>query len=116
MQLWESYLSEYKDIGGGFFHNDDMALAAVQVLQKAKRSIPVAGIDAMPSAIQAVINGSMIATVRNPSGRIHWGALIIGILASTGIKDIPKYILADGPIVTQKNGPGLIFMEDQFLL
>jgi ribose transport system substrate-binding protein len=115
-RLWESYLSEYKDIGGGFFHNDDMALAAVQVLQKAGRPIPVAGIDAMPPAIQAVINGSMVATVRNPSGRIHWGALIMGILASTGVKDIPKYILADGPIVTQKNGPGLIFMENQFLL
>ncbi len=115
-QLWENYLSEYQDIGGGFFHNDDMALAAVQVIQKAKRSISVSGIDAMPPAIQAVIDGTMVATVRNPSGRVHWGALVMGILASTGVKNIPKYILADGPVVTQENGPGLIFMEDQFLL
>ncbi len=93
-----------------------MALAALQVLKKAGRSIPITGVDAMPPAIQAVINGSMTATVRNPAGRIHWGALLVGILASTGVKGIPKYILADGPIVTQKNGPGLIFMEDQFLL
>lgn len=113
---WTNYLSTYKNIGGGFFHNDDMALAAVQVIQKAGRSISVAGIDAMPPAIQAVVNGSMVATVRNPSGRIHWGALVMGILAASGVKNIPKYILADGPVVTQRNGPGLIFMEDQFLL
>lgn len=112
---WEIYLNAYKDIGGGFFHNDDMALAAVPMIHRAGRSIPITGIDAMPLAVQAVIDGSMVATVRNPSGRIHWGALVIGVLASVGVKDIPKYILADGPVVTQKNGPGLIFMENQFL-
>jgi ribose transport system substrate-binding protein len=116
MQLWEGYLSRYKDIGGGFFHNDDMALAALKVIRKAGRSISLSSIDAMPPAIEAVINGSLVTTVRNPSGRIHWGALVIGILATNGIKDIPAYILADGPVVTQQNGPGLIFMENQFLL
>ena len=115
-RLWENYLIKYKDIGGGFFHNDDMALAAATVIQNAGRAIPVAGIDAMPPAIQAVMNGTMVATVRNPSGRIHWGALIIGILASNGVKDIPTYILADGPVVSTMNGASLIFMENEFLL
>ncbi len=115
-QLWEGYLARYKDIGGGFFHNDDMALAALKVIQQAGRSISISSIDAMPPAIRAVINGSLVTTVRNPSGRIHWGALFVGILAANGIKDIPAYILADGPTVTQQNGPGLIFMENQFLL
>jgi len=115
-QLWENYLVKYKDIAGGFFHNDDMALAAAKVIQNAGRNIPVSGVDAMPPAIQAVMNGTMVATVRNPSGRIHWGALVIGILASSGVKDIPKYILADGPVVTPDNAPGMIFMENQFLL
>jgi len=115
-QLWENYLVKYKDLAGGFFHNDDMALAAAKVIQNAGRTIPIAGVDAMPPAIQAVIGGSMVATVRNPSGRIHWGALVIGLLASTGTKNIPTYILADGPVVTSSNGPGLVFMEDQFLL
>ena len=116
MQLWEDYLARYNDIGGGFFHNDDMALAAAKVIRQAGRTIPISSIDAMPPAIQAVINGTMVTTVRNPSGRIHWGALMVGILAANGIKDIPGYILADGPIATQKNGAGLIFMENQFLL
>ena len=115
-QLWENYLARYKDIGGGFFHNDDMALAALKVIRNSGRNILIAGIDAMPPAIQAVIDGSMVATVRNPAGRIHWGALVIGILAANGAKDIPDYILADGPVVTQHNGAGLIFMETQFLL
>jgi ribose transport system substrate-binding protein len=116
IQLWEDYLARYSDIGGGFFHNDDMALAAAKVIQQEGRTIPISSIDAMPPAIQAVINGTMVTTVRNPAGRIHWGALMIGIQAANGIKDIPNYILADGPIVTQKNGAGLIFMENQFLL
>jgi ribose transport system substrate-binding protein len=114
--LWEGYLARYKEIDGGFFHNDDMALAAMKVIHNAGRNISISSIDAMPPAIQAVINGSMVTTVRNPSGRIHWGALLIGILAANGTKNIPGYILADGPIVNQQNGAGLIFMENQFLL
>jgi ribose transport system substrate-binding protein len=114
-QLWENYLVKYKEIGGGFFHNDDMALAAAKVIQNAGRTIPISGIDAMPPAIQAVMSGTMAATVRNPSGRVHWGALMVGIFASNGIKNIPSYILTDGPVASISNGPGLIFMENQLL-
>jgi ribose transport system substrate-binding protein len=115
-QLWEGYLARYKDIAGGFFHNDDMALAALHVIRKAGRSIYIAGIDAMPPAIEAVMNGEMVATVRNPAGRIHAGAVMIGIQAANGAKHIPKYILADGPLVTPQNGAGLIYLENQYLL
>ncbi len=115
-QLWENYLARYKDIGGAFFHNDDMALAALKVISKAGHNILISSIDAMPPAIQAVIDGSLLTTVRNPSGRIHWGALMVGILAANGVKDIPGYILTDGPVVTKQNGAGLIFLEDQSLL
>jgi ribose transport system substrate-binding protein len=115
-QLWEDYLVRFKDIGGGFFHNDDMALAALKVIQRAGRTISISSIDAMPPAIEAVINGSIVTTIRNPAGRIHWGALVIGMLAANGAKDIPDYILADGPIATPQNGAGLIFMENQSLL
>lgn len=114
--LWENYLVKYPNLKGGFFHNDDMALAAAKVIQNAGRSIAISGIDAMPPAINAVLDGSMAATVRNPSCRDHWGAILFGVLASTGVKDIPKYILADGPTVTKDIGPGLLFMEQQLLL
>jgi ribose transport system substrate-binding protein len=115
-QLWEGYLARYKDVAGGFFHNDDMALAAYNVIRKAGRSVLIAGIDAMPPAIEAVLNGEMVATIRNPAGRIHGGAVLIGIQAANGAKDIPKYILADGPLATPQNGAGLIYLEKQFLL
>ncbi len=116
IQLWEGYLTRYKDIGGAFFHNDDMALAALSVIRKAGRPILLAGVDAMPPAVEAVINGSLVATVRNPSCRIHAWAVMIGTLAANGMKNIPKHVLADGPLVTPQNGAGLVFLENQFLL
>jgi ribose transport system substrate-binding protein len=118
-KLWEDYLVKYPSgqIQAGMFHNDDMALAAAKVIKNAGREkeIALCGIDAMPPAIQAVIDGSLAATVRNPSCRIHWGALVLGALAATGVKDLPKYVLTDGPVVTQKIGPGLLFMEEHGL-
>jgi ribose transport system substrate-binding protein len=118
-KLWEDYLVKYPagQIQAGMFHNDDMALAAAKVIKNAGRDkeIALCGVDAMPPAIQAVIDGSLAATVRNPSCRIHWGAVVIGALAATGVKDIPKYILTDGPVVTPKIAPGLLFMETQGL-
>lgn len=115
-QLWEGYLARYDNIAGAFFHNDDMALAALKVIRKAGRQILIAGVDAMPPGIEAVMNGSMVATIRNPTCRIHGWAVMVGILVANGMKNIPKQILADGPLVTQQNGTGLIFLENQFLL
>jgi ribose transport system substrate-binding protein len=118
-KLWEDYLVKYPSgqIQAGMFHNDDMALAAAKVIKNAGRDkeIALCGVDAMPPAIQAVVDGSLAATVRNPSCRIHWGAVVLGALAATGVKDLPKYVLTDGPVVTQKIGPGLLFMEQQGL-
>jgi ribose transport system substrate-binding protein len=119
-KLWEDYLVKYPSgqIQAGFFHNDDMALAAARVIKNAGREkeIVLAGVDAMPPAVEAVQNGTLAATVRNPSCRIHWGALVIGALAATGVTNIPKYILTDGPLVTPKIAAGLMFMEEQLLL
>ena len=119
-KLWEDYLVKYPSgqLQGAMFHNDDMALAAAKVIKNAGRDkeIPLVGVDAMPPAIEAVGNGALLASVRNPSSRIHWGAVLIGALAATGVKDIPKYILTDGPLITPKNAAGLNFMEAQLLL
>ena len=58
----------------------------------------------MPPAIEAVADGRMFATVRNPSCRIHGGAIIAGVAAVAGEKTgagIPKNIVTDGPVVTK---------------
>ncbi|MEZ4660642.1 MAG: hypothetical protein R2911_24060 [Caldilineaceae bacterium] len=64
----------------GFFHNDDMALAAYNVIRNAGREgdIILGGVDAMPPALDAVLDGRLLTSVRNPSCRIHWEALVIG--------------------------------------
>jgi ribose transport system substrate-binding protein len=121
VQLWESYLDTYPHISAAFFHNDDMALAALEVMRQRNRTETlVGGVDAMPPAIQAVLDGRMHATVRNPSCRIHGGAIVAGVDAARAPKKAvaspPKHIVVDGPIVTQANGPGLLWMQEHFLI
>jgi len=119
--IWETLLTKYPKIDAAFFHNDDMALAAYKVMEaKGRTEIKIGGVDAMPPAIKAVQAGQMLATVRNPSCRIHGGAIIAGVQAvvhgaKTG-KDIPKNIVTDGPVVTKANADGMLWMQDQFLI
>jgi ribose transport system substrate-binding protein len=120
-RIWETLLTKYPKIDAAFFHNDDMALAAYKVMQaKGRTETKIGGVDAMPPAIKAVQAGQMLATVRNPSCRIHGGAIIAGVQAvvqgaKTG-KDIPKNIVTDGPVVTKANADGMLWMQEQFLI
>ena len=120
-RLWETYLSKYPQIDAAYFHNDDMALAAFNVMKAHNRTdIKIGGCDAMPPALAAVADGRMTASIRNPSGRIHGGAIVAGVAAVTSGErtgeGIPKHIITDGPVVTKENAPGLLWMEDHFLL
>lgn len=121
-RIWETLLNKYPKIDAAYFHNDDMALAAYNVMKAHGRtSIKIGGCDAMPPALAAIEDGRMTATVRNPSCRIHGGAIIAGVAAvvdgqKTGPGGIPKNVVADGPVVTKANAPGLMWMEDQFLI
>ena len=121
-RIWETLLTKYPKIDAAYFHNDDMALAALNVMKThGKTSIVVGGCDAMPPALASVSAGHMHATVRNPSCRIHGGAIVAGVAAvlngqKTGPGGIPKHIITDGPVVTQANAPGLAWMEQNFLI
>ncbi|MCW6508171.1 sugar ABC transporter substrate-binding protein [Lichenifustis flavocetrariae] len=121
-RIWETYLSKYPQIDAAYFHNDDMALAAYNVMKAHNRTdIKIGGCDAMPPALAAVLDGRMTATVRNPSGRIHGGAIAAGVAAvmggqKTGEGGIPKHVVMDGPVVTKDNAPGLLWLEQSFLL
>jgi len=122
--IWEMLLTKFPKIDAAYFHNDDMALAAYDVMKaRGRTNIKIGGCDAMPPALQAVMDGRMVATVRNPSCLIHGGAIIAGVAAvvsgeKTGVAPgmIPKHIVMDGPIVTKANAPGLIWMEEHFLI
>jgi len=119
-RIWETLLTKYPQIDAAFFHNDDMALAAANVMKaKGRTNILLGGVDAMPPAIAAVQDGRMFATVRNPSCRIHGGAIVAGVAAVAGEKTgegIPKNIVTDGPVVTQANAAGMQWMENHFLI
>jgi ribose transport system substrate-binding protein len=104
--LTESILNRHPDLKAIFADNDDMALAARQIVDNAGLSeqVLVGGVDAMPPAIEAVRDGRLVATARNSANRIHsWGVLAGAYAATIGLEaaraDIPLYVLADGPAI-----------------
>jgi ribose transport system substrate-binding protein len=120
-RIWDSLLTKFPDLAAGFFHNDDMALAANNVIKAKNRTgIILGGVDAMPPAVNAVLDGTMIATVRNPSCRIHGWSVAAGVAAVMGGeqagKDIPNFILADGPVITKETAPGHLWLQKNFLI
>jgi len=104
--LTESVLNRHPDLKAIFADNDDMALAAAQIVENAGLSdqVLIGGVDAMPPAIEAVRDGRLKGTARNSATRIHgWGVLVGAYAASVGLEaargEVPFYILADGPAV-----------------
>lgn len=119
-QLWEEYLAKHPLIDAAFFHSDDMALAAYDVMKaRGRTSILIGGIDAMPPAIDAVFEGRMFVTVRNPSCLIHGSAIVAGVAAATaaekGGSGVPRSVISDSPIVTLEKAEGMRWLQDQFL-
>lgn len=104
-EIWESILNRHPDLTAGFLHNDDMALAASQVASNAGIDVLIGGIDAMTPAIDAVIEGRLVATARNSAPRVHGNGVLAGwVAANMGMEaareEIPSFILADGPAIT----------------
>src|SRR5919201_6334142 len=53
-RLWETYLTKHPQIDAAFFHNDDMALAAYNIMKARNRTnILIGGVDAPPPALPA---------------------------------------------------------------
>ena len=118
--LWDDLLERYPGIRAGFFHNDEMALAALRSIQHAARQgqIMLGGIDGMQPACAAVADGQMAATALNPTGRIHGGALWVGyFLATQGERsNVPKFIRIDGGIIDKTSAEGVIWQGDHLLI
>jgi ribose transport system substrate-binding protein len=116
--LWQDLLVRYPDVKGGYFHNDDMALAAAAIVEQAgkKEQVKLVGIDGMQDACRAVQDGTLLASVINPTGRIHGGAMWVGYLNATGSDKheggVPKFIRTDGGPITQDNAEGFVWLGD----
>ena len=57
-------------------------------------------------AVDAVIKGSLTASVRNPSSRIHWGAVVIGGMRKPcGAQYCHSSLTATGPLIVPNRCP-----------
>lgn len=120
-QLWEAYASRFKTINVGYCQNDDMAFAALKVMQGVNRGseTKIGGCDAMPPAIKAVTDGDFVATYRHSSGRVHSYPVFIGRALKLGAVDsVPRELKLDGPLVTKDNAESITWLEqdDIFLI
>ena len=72
-RIWETYLSKYPQIDAAYFHNDDMALAAYNVMKAHNRTdIKIGGCDAMPPALAAVARRAHDGDRPQPVGPHPW--------------------------------------------
>ncbi|MDP9363588.1 MAG: sugar ABC transporter substrate-binding protein [Chloroflexota bacterium] len=124
--LWQDLLQRYPDVRGGFFHSDDMALAASEVVSQAGRQdqVKIVGVDGLRNACEAILEDRLLASVINPTGRIHGGAVWAGYLTVSGTDKhqgfggntaIPKFIRTDGGPITKDNAAGYIWLGDNLL-
>ena len=123
--LWQDLLQRFPDVKGGFFHSDDMCLAAYEVINAAGKAaqVKISGVDGLRNACEAILADKMVGTVINPSGRIHGGAIWAGYLKVSGSDqykkdlspDIPKFIRADGGPITKDIAPGYAWLGDNLL-
>jgi ribose transport system substrate-binding protein len=105
--LTQTFLTKYPELVAIFYDNDDMAVPGLKAVQDAGREKTtfVGGLDAMPPAIQLVVDGQLTATARNSANRVHSWSVIAGAWAATvGLDNahgnIPQWLYVDGPIIT----------------
>jgi ribose transport system substrate-binding protein len=116
--LWQDLLQRFPDVKGGFFHSDDMALAARSVVEAAGKQgqVLLVGVDGLKNAAEAILEDRLLASVINPSGRIHGGAIWAGYLTVSGTDmaegGVPKFIRTDGGPITKDNAAGYIWLHD----
>jgi ribose transport system substrate-binding protein len=119
--LWQDLLQRFPNVKGGFFHSDDMALAARSVVEAAgmQDQVKIVGVDGLRNVCEAILADKMTASVINPSGRIHGGAIWAGYFKVSGTDmykkdygDFPKFIRTDGGPITKDNAAGYIWLGD----
>ncbi len=82
LNVMENILQAQPEIDAVFAHNDEMALGAIKAIQAAKRNIVVVGFDGTDDAVDAVNEGSMLATVAQQAAKI----------GSTGVETADKIL------------------------
>ena len=118
-QLWETYLDVPEDRRCVLPQRRYGARRRQRYGSTRRTEILIGGVDAMPPAIEAVVEGRMrhgaqfLLPYPRRRNRRRRRSGCTSVAASL---DIPKHIIVDGPIVTKANAPGMLWMEEQFLI
>lgn len=119
-RIWTDLLARYPNVRAGFCHNDEMALAALRAINQAGKQgqILIGGVDGLPEACAAVARSDMVATVLNPTGRIHGGALWVGYFLATqgSAANVPRFIRVDGGLIGKDTAAGYIWQGEHLLI
>ncbi len=106
MQVMEDLLIRFPDIDVVLAANDSMALGAKEAIKDARREIAVAGIDAIPEAVDAVVSGDLGATIdSNGYGQAYTAVDLLCEYLVTGAKPPMETKIGTGgaKIVTKAN-------------
>ena len=95
-------LQELPRIDGILAANDDMALGIIDVLAERKRSIPLIGINAVPEAVAAVKQGTLLATVDFDAMKMACIATEAALRHLRG-EQVPREIMLPVQIVERSN-------------
>lgn len=100
--LMEEWLGAFPRIDGVLCANDVMALGAIEAMHAAGRMLPIVGVNALPEAIRALRDGTLLATV-------DFDALKMACIATEAVlrhlrgETIPQEILLPVTIVDREN-------------
>ena len=102
----ETLLQQHPDVNGIIAGNDTMALGAVAAVEAAGLldQITIAGFDGSPDAVQAIMDGKLLATGLQPAVLISELAVQQAHeLISTGALDVPEKQSIDCILITAEN-------------
>lgn len=101
-EVTHKLLDDYPDIGGLFCANDMMALGAIKYFKTIGRPvIPIAAYDALDDAIQAIEDGSLLATVDQQPAKQGYQGVVYAHRALSGEK-LPAVTLIETRLVTKE--------------
>ncbi|MHC1773438.1 MAG: substrate-binding domain-containing protein [Flexilinea sp.] len=103
MALTEDWLTSYPDLNAILCHNDDMAMGALLACEAAGRDdIIIAGVDAIPDALEAIQEGRMDVTVFQNAKEIGGSSLETAVKLAKG-ETVEKDNYIDFELVTPEN-------------
>ena len=103
MALTEDWLTSYPDLNAILCHNDDMAMGALLACEAAGRDdIIIAGVDAIPDALEAIQEGRMDVTVFQNAKEIGGSSLETAVKLAKG-ETVEKDNYINFELVTPEN-------------